>query len=207
MQEIINLSIEKIQPAPFNPPSRTDKKSISRLKASIARIGIVYPLVVTDDYKLVDGHRRLECAKELEMATVPVIVRAGDQSELFEEINSTGKQLKTADDLFVYMAGGKMSGRSKEPIETLEKMGGRDLLELLADKHMSPKSIVGALSFILLYINKNEPNFKSGDNLFANKTATWIVNHKQHFRARAAIVNRISPNVIISCIENDEPLP
>lgn len=54
-----------------------DDEEISELAASIGRIGIVNPLMVSgsgDSYVLVAGHRRLQAAKKLGLLSVPCIV-------------------------------------------------------------------------------------------------------------------------------------
>jgi ParB/RepB/Spo0J family partition protein len=73
--------IDHVHPAPDNP--RNDLGDVSDLAASIAAVGIIEPLIVTDisdpdhpgEYQLVAGARRLAAAQQAELETVPVIVR------------------------------------------------------------------------------------------------------------------------------------
>lgn len=60
---------------------------ISTLKPSIAHHGIQQPITVTEyeegKYKIIDGHRRYRCAKELELPVVPCLVYpALDEGEM-----------------------------------------------------------------------------------------------------------------------------
>ncbi len=198
------VSIERIKPAAFNPPSRIGHQSIKDLKASIERVGIIYPLIVTKDFDLVDGHRRLECARLIGMESVPVIVREGGQKELFNEVNTTSKKLTQADDLFVYLSGGSMTGRSKRPIELTEKLMGHEFLEYMAENKISPHSVLSVTGQVMKYIGVND--WTDGESQIAIKCIRWMAENKGQFAARTAIVSRTDPAYIVECIENNKPL-
>ena len=74
--KIIMLPVGTIKAAPFNPKARSeDGKRLRGLTEAIKELGgIVYPLIVSADNRLIDGHRRLAAAKRLGMKEVPVIV-------------------------------------------------------------------------------------------------------------------------------------
>lgn len=68
---------------------RLDKEDmeIVGMAASIRRIGILVPLIVTsdgDDFLLVAGHRRLEAAKKAGLLEVPVIIKDCDDAKQAE---------------------------------------------------------------------------------------------------------------------------
>lgn len=74
------LPIEKLTPAPENP--RRDVGDVTELAASIAAVGILEPLVVTQDngaYLVVAGARRFAAAKVAGLQEVPCIVRDLDE--------------------------------------------------------------------------------------------------------------------------------
>lgn len=52
------------------------ERQIQKLMASIMRFGMVVPLLVGEDFRLVSGHARLEAARRLGYSDVPVIVVA-----------------------------------------------------------------------------------------------------------------------------------
>lgn len=71
------LPIDKLQPNPHNPRMLFDRQPLSILRLSIEKVGILVPLTVYFDTKrhthvILDGQRRWMCAKELNLATVPV---------------------------------------------------------------------------------------------------------------------------------------
>lgn len=76
-EQVVNLPIDRIAPSPHNP--RRSTGDLTGLKASIAEIGILEPLLVEadgDKFLLLAGWRRYTAADELGLATVPCIVRA-----------------------------------------------------------------------------------------------------------------------------------
>jgi ParB-like chromosome segregation protein Spo0J len=74
--EIVNVSIDQLNEAEYNPRKLTDKQK-EDIKKSIEEFGFVNPLVVNSHYGreniLVGGHQRLKVAKELGYEEVPVV--------------------------------------------------------------------------------------------------------------------------------------
>jgi DNA modification methylase len=70
--EIINLPIERVIPYARNP--RHNAEAVAKVAASIAEYGWRQPIVVDRDMVVVAGHTRLEAARRLGLATVPVHV-------------------------------------------------------------------------------------------------------------------------------------
>lgn len=56
--------------------ARVDLGDLSDLMKSITEVGLIHPVVVTDDRKLISGGRRLEACRQLGMTVVPVVVAA-----------------------------------------------------------------------------------------------------------------------------------
>lgn len=71
--EIQHVRPSLLKPAGYNPRTMTDKARAA-LKRGIARYGVVDPIIARRKDKLVvAGHQRLVAAKELGLATVPVV--------------------------------------------------------------------------------------------------------------------------------------
>lgn len=61
-----------------NQPFKTSDEKVRQIKLSASDIGIVTPLIVRKvggDYQIISGHHRYIAAKELEMLTIPCVVR------------------------------------------------------------------------------------------------------------------------------------
>lgn len=74
--EIINININQLNPAEYNPRNLTDEQK-DNIKSSLTEFGFVNPLVVNSnpDRKniLIGGHQRLKVAIELGYTEIPVV--------------------------------------------------------------------------------------------------------------------------------------
>lgn len=98
MSEIYNnavfwIEVEKIQPNPFQPRREFDEARLRNLADSIRQYGVLQPLVVTRkeveqedgglvvEYELIAGERRLRAARLAGLATLPVVIRNGEETD------------------------------------------------------------------------------------------------------------------------------
>lgn len=90
------VEVEKIVPNPYQPRREFNEQKLKELSESIRMYGVLQPLVVTrreihrDDggisteYELVAGERRLRASKLAGLSQVPVIIRAGEETDLMK---------------------------------------------------------------------------------------------------------------------------
>lgn len=85
---LAEVAVAHIIPNRFQPRVRFDDESIAELAESIARQGVLQPLIVIPrdggGYELVSGERRWRAAQRAGLATVPVIVRDLGERDLLE---------------------------------------------------------------------------------------------------------------------------
>jgi ParB family transcriptional regulator, chromosome partitioning protein len=86
---LLEVPVNAVGPNPKQPRTRFDDETLAELAASIREVGILQPIVVRragdGAYELVAGERRLRAAKLAGLATVPVVLRDSDDSELLRE--------------------------------------------------------------------------------------------------------------------------
>jgi len=86
---LLEVPVNAIAPNPKQPRTNFDDEAIASLAASIREVGILQPVVVrrTSDnrFELIAGERRLRAAKAAGLATVPVVLRDSDDSDLLRE--------------------------------------------------------------------------------------------------------------------------
>ncbi len=87
------VEVERIQPNPYQPRLEFDEDRLKALAESIRQYGVLQPLVVTRTevekaggglqaaYELIAGERRLRASKLIGLKEVPVVIRAGEQSD------------------------------------------------------------------------------------------------------------------------------
>jgi ParB family transcriptional regulator, chromosome partitioning protein len=71
------IEVAKIDANPANPRLHFPEEEIERLTESIAKEGILVPVVVYpegDGYRLIDGERRWRCARDLGLETIPAVI-------------------------------------------------------------------------------------------------------------------------------------
>ena len=82
------IDIDLIAPNPEQPRTNFPLEQLRELAESIREHGVIQPLVVSMEkeggYRLIAGERRLQAARLADLATVPVVVREVDGSELLE---------------------------------------------------------------------------------------------------------------------------
>ncbi len=79
------LSLEQLQPNPYQPRSVFNKEAISTLADSIRQHGIIQPLAVRplgdDKYEIIAGERRFRAAKIAGLTEVPVVIHDINDSD------------------------------------------------------------------------------------------------------------------------------
>jgi ParB family transcriptional regulator, chromosome partitioning protein len=85
---LLEVPVNAVAPNPKQPRTHWDAEEINALAASIREVGILQPIVVRRagaGYELVAGERRLRAAKVAGMATIPVVLRDTEDSDLLRE--------------------------------------------------------------------------------------------------------------------------
>ncbi len=81
-----SLAIASIEPLPGNPRKHFDEKTLEELAASIAKRGVIQPIIVRPrgggKYQLVAGERRWRAAQKARLHEIPALVRNLDDREV-----------------------------------------------------------------------------------------------------------------------------
>lgn len=84
------IPIEKIHTSPLNPRHHVNLKAFRELVESIRKVGILTPLLVRpnasagDGYEIAASHRHYNAAKEIDLQSIPAIIREMDDIEFLE---------------------------------------------------------------------------------------------------------------------------
>lgn len=80
------LSVASIEPLPGNPRKHFDEAALEELAASIAKRGVIQPIIVRPRgqgrYQLVAGERRWRAAQKARLHEIPALVRDLDEREV-----------------------------------------------------------------------------------------------------------------------------
>lgn len=198
-KKITMVNVVDISPAAFNPPKRSSTESIRELKASIEDVGIIYPLLVSESMDLIDGHRRLSCAKALNFRTVPCIIVKGESARLFDDVNRTSSKLSKKDNLFVFLSGGPVSKKARVEIDELQKLLDRKDIVYAADNRFSPSGLIFAVKLLKSYLGEKPESFWK-------KAAKWAMYNGQTYAIRMAITSKMDSKLLSSAIETNSPI-
>lgn len=86
-EKIEEIELSLISPNPFQPRRHFDEEKMEELAQSIQEHGVFQPIIiktVKDGYMIVAGERRFRAAKQLNLKTIPAIVRDYDQAKVAE---------------------------------------------------------------------------------------------------------------------------
>ena len=84
---VLEISVDKIKPNPYQPRKYFDEDAINELSASIKRHGLIQPIIVfkkDDEYVLIAGERRLRAVRLLGDKTIKAIVADIESKNLRE---------------------------------------------------------------------------------------------------------------------------
>jgi ParB family transcriptional regulator, chromosome partitioning protein len=85
---LLEIPVSAIGPNPRQPRTEFPEESLAALARSIREVGVLQPVVVKardGGYELVAGERRLRAARLAGLATLPAIIREGDDTESLRE--------------------------------------------------------------------------------------------------------------------------
>lgn len=81
------LAIAELHESPLNPRTHYDPAALKELADSIAKVGVLTPLLVRPNatgYEVAAGHRRLRAARSIGLITLPCLVRDMDDRAFLE---------------------------------------------------------------------------------------------------------------------------
>src|SRR5687767_2161194 len=85
---ILDLPVEALEPNPVQPRTHFPAAALAELAESIRESGLVQPILVrrtpTGRHQIIAGERRWRAAKQVGLATVPVMVRDVPDDRLLE---------------------------------------------------------------------------------------------------------------------------
>ncbi len=148
------LAVSTLSAASWNPKSRTriDTGHMKRLVESVRKFGIVVPVIALEDGTIIDGHRRVMAAKELDLLTVPVLVHEPNgltPHDVYGQVNYAVRPLEGVEHIEVYLDGGPVPNPSQlKIIEEIEGRFGRKTLKRMAKAGVGPRVFSVSRSFI-----------------------------------------------------------
>lgn len=104
LMQIHEVDINLLKTAKFQPENRTYQSKISDLeKALINGHQLVYPIIIDNDYNVIDGHRRLYVLTKNGHSKIPCFILSSDQATVFAELNGTNRAMNQKDNQTIFL--------------------------------------------------------------------------------------------------------
>lgn len=201
--ELKQINIQDIKSNPAQPEARVSKQAIKGLKSSIEQHGVLSPILISPDGVLVDGHRRVECLKELGITSVSAIIFNGELNNLnpmqaFRVANENTRKISALEYLDVYLSGGEVPHTTMKQIVFIVEKLGRRMLKKLKSEKVSP-----------FYVGRLHPTFKKCHftDIDFKQFFEWALKHRA-LRVLVIFEKWQTPsrlNKLRDCIKQDTP--
>ena len=137
------LRVTDVKGAEYNPVRRTATKRLKELLRSMSEIGLLYPILVDERYKIIDGHRRHACALELGWETIPAIVvpdARGNRDAIYASVNITAAKMTGNESLAAWLGNTHAaSPRNQKLFAEMTNTLGISLVMRLAETGLSSR--------------------------------------------------------------------
>lgn len=203
--EVVEKAVKELRHYSLNPPVRIKANAkLQQLMKSIEKLGIIQPLSITDKNIVVDGNRRLACAKLLKLKTVPCIVREfatkREMDELFESINTSMMKINSKQEVYIYERGGIISAKTLREIELIKAIGGVSFYKTyIVRKGGSPYTYA---LLIILYQRYAE----TSDRTAIRRMLRWAANVQGAHPTRMAMQEDVPLESLHKAIKQHKPL-
>jgi len=208
------VPVTKLKPSKYNPPDRVES-GISSLMNNVKKnmecteYGLLAPIVVANDYTIIDGHRRYTVAVNLGIKKVPVIKHNSSSHELhiadgmWVSANNDTNMISGHQWLWRYMNGVSVAAKPLSRIKTLEKWLGKRSATALFKKILARGQSANTYQFGMgryrAYTGKTSVQHMK-------KVAYYLLNVETSYRVRCAIEEFIPVNVLIYCVETRQKI-
>lgn len=193
------ISVSSIKESKFNPSIRTDRENsgYKKLKNNIKENGLIVPIIVGSGMKLVDGHRRLSCFKDLGKNKIPAIVNSDitdkNYDEIFVSANEDSMNITPAQECERYLAGALISQKTYKVIKELEELGGRNFIKRIVADEKSPNTYLIAINHYRSYTGQKSRKV-------ARRVIYWMLNIGSAYKLKSSIASFIPVDVLVEAI-------
>ncbi len=197
--QVQQMKIADLKSAKYNPKSRVERSKLGKLIQSIEKIGLIYPIAISKDHQIIDGHRRVAACKALQWEEVPVLIVAGDADEIYGNVNFSTRRLTGNEKLRIWLQQpNAIDTREHAIYKRAEDQLGRGLLNRIAKTGGSITTYRWCLE-VASYVEDKRPEF-------IRKAAHWIIKYRSARLVRSLMALKQQPGVIVKAINSNKPI-
>ena len=136
-RKILIVPINTIKQTAYNPVGRTkDGAKLKKLIETIKKCGLIYPILITADRDLIDGHRRLAACRTLGLENIECVISPLDKDETFTAVNTNAYGLGGKGWLEVGRGGGFLPPKEASQYKELSSLIGSYGIDLLIRQNL-----------------------------------------------------------------------
>jgi len=197
------MKVKDVKTNNGNPPERTDRNNkFKNLMKSVSKVGLMSPIVVSSDNRLINGMRRLAVHKDLGKKTIKAIRHNSQSSTRFDEFflecniveKITGSQWA-----WRYLKGASVPSHLKRMFTSLETIGGKACLQRMVELKKSPVSFSIGLTMFRNYTgNMNK--------VMAKKVIYWMLYVSSAYRLKVLIGEYVPMQVLVNAVKEKKQI-
>lgn len=201
--QLVTMKVKDVKTNNGNPPERTDRNNkFKNLMKSVSKVGLMSPIVVSSDNRLINGMRRLAVHKDLGKKTIKAIRHNSQSSTRFDEFflecniveKITGSQWA-----WRYLKGASVPSHLKRMFTSLETIGGKACLQRMVELKKSPVSFSIGLTMFRNYTgNMNK--------VMAKKVIYWMLYVSSAYRLKVLIGEYVPMQVLVNAIKGKKQI-
>jgi hypothetical protein len=173
--ELKKFKLTDLKVSEYNPPNRTRLAGkMNSLVKSMNEIGQQCPILITEDLRIVDGHRRFAGAKQLGWESIAAVVVNTDEhsaEQIYAQVNSSSLHMTGADVMHLYIVQPEaLTASQRKSHEKAEDVVGRKVLLKLQARHLGIKVFKTA-------VRCSKYCDRDGDEGFIRSCVYWIIKY------------------------------
>jgi len=195
---------KSLKPSEYNPKVRTsENKKMKLLKEAIIEYGgVVVPVLIADDRRIIDGHRRTKASIDLGLELIPVLIFNSTAKEMYDkyyiDIQNTTMPITAAQELEIFIKGGKITDKADRDINYLREIGGMRLLNELYKKGVGATSMAIGLRQLMNYTDDYRPSF-------LKKASKWCLMYST-MKLKMLLREKVNPDTLCAAINDLQPI-
>ena len=201
--QLVTMKVKDVKANDDNPPERTDRNNkFKNLMKSVSKVGLMSPIVISSDNRLINGTRRLAVHKDLGKKTIKAIRHNSQSSVRFDEFflecniveKITGSQWA-----WRYLKGASVPSHLRRMFTSLETIGGKACLQRMVELKKSPVSFSIGLTMFRNYTgNMNK--------VMAKKVIYWMLYVSSAYRLKVLIGEYVPMQVLVNAVKEKKQI-
>ena len=200
---LVTMKVNSVKPNRDNPEGRLDRDNrFKNLTRSISKVGLLDPIIVSSDNRLINGTRRLAVHKDLGKKTIYAIRHNSESSvrfdEYFVECNIVEK-ITGSQWAWRYLRGASVPSHLRRIFTVLKTVGGEACLKRMVELKKSPVSFAIGLTMFRNYTGNMSKTM-------AKKVIYWMLYVDSAYRLKLLIGEYVPMQVLVNAIKEKKQI-